>query len=63
MSITIIPHTGPHAGTRAPTAARPLRALARDLDADELLAAHQHEWGQVTYAKSGVVRVTVADSS
>ncbi|HJW56044.1 MAG TPA: helix-turn-helix transcriptional regulator [Burkholderiaceae bacterium] len=43
----------------APSVARPVRMVARDLNASELLAAHSHPWGQLTYALEGVVRVTV----
>lgn len=42
-----------------PTPERPVRIVPRDLDAAELLAAHKHTWGQVTYALEGVVRATV----
>ena len=40
-----------------PTAERPVRVVARDLAADELLRAHQHPWAQVTYALDGVMQV------
>ncbi|MES2538868.1 MAG: helix-turn-helix transcriptional regulator [Pseudomonadota bacterium] len=46
-----------------PTAARPVTLLARDLDTSELIAPHSHRWGQVTYAREGLVRVTVSDST
>ncbi|MEN3294617.1 MAG: hypothetical protein V7642_3870 [Burkholderiales bacterium] len=48
---------------RDPTPERPVRLVARDLEASELLAAHAHTWGQVTYALEGVVRVTAANST
>jgi AraC-like DNA-binding protein/quercetin dioxygenase-like cupin family protein len=54
----LIPATG-----KEPTAERPVRLIARDLEASELLAAHSHAWGQVTYALDGVMRVTVANST
>jgi AraC-like DNA-binding protein/mannose-6-phosphate isomerase-like protein (cupin superfamily) len=47
----------------APDRQRPVRLVARDLNASELLAAHAHPWGQVTYALEGVVRVTVGNSA
>lgn len=47
----------------APTLARRVRLVARDLNASEMLAAHVHPWGQVTYALDGVVRVTVGNST
>ncbi len=63
MSVKPVTHTRlPLAGT-TPTVARPIRLVARDLDASELLAAHSHAWGQVTYAVEGVVRVTVGRST
>jgi AraC-like DNA-binding protein len=37
--------------------------MARDLNASELLAAHSHAWGQVTYALEGIVRVTAGNST
>jgi AraC-like DNA-binding protein len=46
-----------------PTAARPVRLSARDLPSSELLAAHHHPWGQVTYAVEGVLRVAVGNST
>jgi AraC-like DNA-binding protein/mannose-6-phosphate isomerase-like protein (cupin superfamily) len=48
---------------KEPTAKRPVRLVARDLRASELLTAHHHAWGQVTYALDGVVRVTVGNST
>ncbi|MES2933449.1 MAG: helix-turn-helix transcriptional regulator [Pseudomonadota bacterium] len=56
-------HTRLHLPGTAPTPSRPLRLVARDLDASESLAAHSHPWGQVTYALEGVVRVTVGNST
>lgn len=63
MPIKSIPHPRPHLPGPAPTVARPVRMLARDLEASELVAAHAHAWGQVTYALEGVVRVTVGNST
>lgn len=63
MPIKPITHTRLHLPGMAPTATRPLRMVARDLDASELLAAHNHAWGQVTYALEGIVRVTVGNST
>ncbi len=57
MSQAPITHTGAPPASLAPSAQRPLRVVARDLDADELLRAHQHPWGQVTYALNGAVQV------
>lgn len=63
MAIQPVTHTRLHLPGTAPTAERPVRLVARDLDAAELLAAHRHAWGQVTYALDGVVRVTVGNTS
>lgn len=63
MPIKPITHTRLNLPGMTPTSSRPIRLVARDLDAAELLAAHSHPWGQVTYAVEGVVRVTVDNSS
>ena len=57
MSQAPITHTGSPPASLAPSQMRPLRVVARDLEADELLRAHQHPWGQVTYALNGAVQV------
>jgi AraC-like DNA-binding protein/quercetin dioxygenase-like cupin family protein len=59
MPIQPITHTRTDVPGVDPTPERPVRIVARDLDAAELLAAHHHPWGQVTYALEGVVRATV----
>lgn len=56
-------HTRVNLPGREPTPHRPVRLIARNLNASELLAAHSHSWGQVTYALDGVVRVTVGNST
>src|SRR5438045_3763865 len=63
MPITPLTDTRPYQSDRIPDALRPLRLGARDLEAAELLAAHNHAWGQVTYALEGVFRVTVGNSA
>lgn len=63
MAVETLTHTRVNLPGREPTPDRPIRLVARDLDADELLAAHWHAWGQVTYALDGVVRVTVGNST
>jgi AraC-like DNA-binding protein/quercetin dioxygenase-like cupin family protein len=63
MAIQTINHTRLHLPGVSPTAQRPVRMVARDLDASELLTAHSHAWGQLTYALEGVVRVTVSNST
>jgi len=61
MAVRPVTDTQPHSPSMAPTVARPVRLVARDLEADASLAAHTHPWGQVTFALEGVLRVT-ADS-
>ncbi len=56
-------HTRLHLPGMEPSLKRPVRLVARDLNASELLAAHTHVWGQVTYALDGVVRVTVGNNT
>jgi AraC-like DNA-binding protein/mannose-6-phosphate isomerase-like protein (cupin superfamily) len=63
MPVEPVTHTRLHASHLTPTPQRPVRLRARDLDASELLAAHQHEWGQVTYAMEGILRVTAGNSA
>lgn len=63
MSLQPLTHTRPAQPAMAPTPQRPVRLIARDLAASELLVAHSHAWGQVTYALEGVVRVTVGNST
>jgi AraC-like DNA-binding protein/mannose-6-phosphate isomerase-like protein (cupin superfamily) len=63
MAIQPVTHTRLPLPDTAPTAKRPVRLVARDLDAEEILASHSHAWGQVTYAAEGVVRVTVGSDS
>lgn len=58
-----IHHTRLHLPGLAPSDTRPLRMVARNLEASQMLAAHHHAWGQVTYAFEGIIRVTVANSS
>jgi AraC-like DNA-binding protein/quercetin dioxygenase-like cupin family protein len=63
MPVKPVTHTRLQWRGREPTPDRPVRMVARDLEASELLAAHAHAWGQVTYALDGVVRVTVGNST
>jgi AraC-like DNA-binding protein len=57
MSQVPFTHTDSPPASLSPTIARPVRVVARNLEADELLRAHQHAWGQVTYALDGAVQV------
>lgn len=63
MAIVPVTHTRLNLPGREPTPRRPVRLVARDLNASDLLAAHSHAWGQVTYALDGVVRVTVGKNT
>jgi AraC-like DNA-binding protein len=63
MSIRPVKHTRVPLPGREPSPERPVRLVARDLEASELLTAHAHAWGQLTYALDGVVRVTVGNST
>jgi len=54
-------HTRTNVPGIVPDPIRPIRLVARDLGAAEILAAHSHPWGQVTYALEGVLRVTVGN--
>lgn len=63
MPLIPVSHTVLHLPGTAPTPVRPVRLVARDLNASEMLATHSHTWGQVTYALEGIVRVTVENST
>jgi AraC-like DNA-binding protein/mannose-6-phosphate isomerase-like protein (cupin superfamily) len=63
MPIQPLTHTGLHPLGITPTAERPVRLVARDLDSSETLASHSHAWGQLTYALEGVIRVTAGNST
>src|SRR5688500_313724 len=47
----------------APSAARPVRAKARRMDAASEIVPHSHPWAQVAISVSGVARVTAGDST
>ncbi len=57
MSSPPLTHTGSAPASLYPTKRRPIRVVARNLEADELLRAHQHPWAQVTYAINGMMQV------
>lgn len=63
MAAEPVTHTRLHLPGTSPSASRPVRIVARNLEASQSLAPHHHGWGQITYAHEGVIRVTVADSS
>ena len=45
-----------------PTAERPVRSRARELQQDAHLEPHHHPWAQVAYCASGLLRVNVANA-
>ncbi|WP_256079661.1 helix-turn-helix domain-containing protein [Massilia sp. YIM B04103] len=63
MAITILNNTAGYPSSYDPDAARPVTLIGRDLQTNEYMSAHKHEWGQVTYALEGVLRVTANNSS
>lgn len=63
MASQPVTHTRLHLPGTSPSPGRPVRIVARNLEASQKLAPHRHGWGQITYAHEGVIRVTVADSS
>ena len=55
---TLPPAPGP-----GPTSELPVGLSARDLPADVVVGAHSHEWGQLTYAANGMLRVSADGGS
>lgn len=55
---TLPPTPGP-----GPTDEHPVSLWARNLPADVSVGAHSHDWGQLTYSSSGMVRVSADGSS
>ncbi|WP_271009873.1 AraC family transcriptional regulator [Paucibacter sp. B51] len=47
----------------APSAARPVRAKARQMESWMDIHAHHHDWGQLVFSISGVVRVNTPDAT
>lgn len=45
----------------APDALRPVRVKARRLRADTRIVPHRHDWAQVAFSTTGVIRLTAAD--
>lgn len=62
MAITVVTHTQIYP-YNDPTPERPVTMRARDLQAAEFMQAHNHPWGQVTFALEGVLRVAANGSS
>lgn len=63
MTIPIVNHTRFDWEWEAPTAAQPIMIAGRDLRASAVMQPHHHEWGQLTYAVHGVMRVEANNSS
>jgi AraC-like DNA-binding protein/mannose-6-phosphate isomerase-like protein (cupin superfamily) len=63
MAIPIVNHTRFDWELDAPTAAHPIMIAGRDLKASAVMQPHHHEWGQLTYAVHGVMRVEANNSS
>lgn len=57
MPVAILTHTLPRTEDMHPTPERPVRLVARDLVAAQVLEPHTHSWGQVTYAPAGMLQV------
>ena len=54
----VIRHRRVNLPEHAPSASRPVRVVARDLELAARLPAHTHRWHQCLYASGGVVRVS-----
>ncbi|MES2264207.1 MAG: helix-turn-helix transcriptional regulator [Pseudomonadota bacterium] len=63
MPLPVVTHTQAYIADNEPSAERPVTLIARDLEASEFMSAHEHPWGQVTYALEGVLRVSALNSS
>ncbi|NVM74543.1 AraC-like DNA-binding protein [Duganella sp. SG902] len=63
MSISQASQKRPDRKLPAPTAALPITLAGCDLRATVMLEPHHHEWGQLTYAVHGVIRVEANNSS
>lgn len=59
----VIKHRQVNLPEHAPSPARPVRLIARDLANDALLPAHTHRWHQFLYTSTGVVRVATAEAT
>ncbi|MES2070434.1 MAG: helix-turn-helix transcriptional regulator [Pseudomonadota bacterium] len=62
MPVLAVKHTLPHPPDSNPTPERQVRLVARDLQVHQVLMPHSHPWGQLTYAREGVLHV-IADNS
>lgn len=62
MAVTIVTHTQTSPPVCFPTQARPVRLVARNLQAGQTLEAHHHAWGQLTYTPNGMLQVVAEES-
>jgi hypothetical protein len=62
MTIPIVNHTRFDREWEAPPP-RPIMIAGRDLRASAVMQPHHHQWGQLTYAVHGVMRVEANNSS
>ena len=63
MPVQPLKHTRPHPPGIGPSQQRQVYLTARDLDAQELLEPHSHTWGQLSWTRDGVIRVTVENTT
>lgn len=63
MAVTILTDARLRPDSDAPTRERPLRPGARDLENSTQIRPHHHDYGQLTWAMEGVMRVSAAGSS
>lgn len=64
MPVISINHTAPRDPRQVnPSTERPMRLTARELGANERLAEHSHDWGQLTIISYGSMRVVAAGST
>ncbi|MES2106972.1 MAG: helix-turn-helix transcriptional regulator [Pseudomonadota bacterium] len=62
MPLVPLKHTESAPPSTTPTPERKLRMVARDLIAHQVLKPHSHPWGQLTYARDGMLHV-IADNN
>lgn len=63
MSIEILTDTRPQPLDKYPTADRPVRLTARNLQTEEVISMHRHVWGQFTYTPEGMMQIIANDST
>ena len=63
MPVPPLKHTRPHPPGVGPSQQRQVYLTARDLNERELLKPHSHTWGQLSWTRDGVIRVTVGNTT